>query len=226
MTLRDRLWRGGRRGQLAALAAAVLAIGGVIAIGVSVAAQQGPPQPTAGPAAASQPAAHPSAAGPAVPSVSPLPASPPVSIAIPAIGVNSPLITVGKTADGSLQVPAGADYDKAAWFRASPTPGQLGPAVIEGHVDSAANGPSVFYRLGALTPGATVSVARADGTTAVFRVDAVRRFPKDKFPTIDVYANTPDAALRLITCGGSFDAATGHYRDNVIAFATLVGTRP
>lgn len=106
-----------------------------------------------------------------------------------------------------------------------PTPRSkpLGPSVIEGHVDSASGGASVFFRIGALVPGTKIRVARADGSSAVFAVDAVRRYPKDDFPTALVYGNTDHAALRLITCGGTFDRRTGHYRSNVVVFARLVG---
>jgi sortase (surface protein transpeptidase) len=147
----------------------------------------------------------------------------PVSLSIPAIQVNSSgMLHLGQTARGELQVPAGADYDKVAWFRNSPTPGSLGPAVLVGHVDSAANGPSVFARLGALKRGDLVRVTRADRSVAVFKVDDVKRFSKNGFPTNLVYGDTDHAALRLITCGGPFDSDAGHYVDNTIALASLV----
>ncbi|MDN5751557.1 MAG: class F sortase [Pseudonocardia sp.] len=125
--------------------------------------------------------------------------------------------------DGSLEVPR--DYALAGWYRPGPTPGEAGPAVVVGHVDSAADGPAVFFRLGELRPGAEVLVERADGRTAVFAVDRAARYPKDEFPTREVYGPTDHAALRLITCGGDFDAASGHYRDNIVAFARLVDVR-
>jgi sortase family protein len=110
---------------------------------------------------------------------------------------------VGLTAQHTLQVPApGPHYNEAAWYKYSSTPGSLGPAVIVGHVDSAAQGPSVFFNLGDLRPGDKVLVTRADGLVAVFRVDGVRRYPKAHFPTMRVYGNTDYAALRLVTCGG------------------------
>lgn len=147
----------------------------------------------------------------------------PVSVSIPSIGVRSSLLSLGQQADGSVQVTTpGLNYDKAGWYRYSPTPGSLGPAVIVGHVDSAAAGPSVFFRLGSLRPHATVLVTRADGTVAVFEVDSVQEYPKVAFPTKVVYGNTNVAALRLITCGGAFDGSIGHYRDNIVVFATLV----
>ena len=140
--------------------------------------------------------------------------------------MRSPLLQLGLAADGSLEVPQpGPHYDEAAWYTGSPTPGSTGPSVIEGHVDSAARGPSVFFKLGSLEPGETVLVTRRDGTTAVFTVNAVRRYAKDAFPTATVYANTDHSALRLITCGGSFDHATGHYRDNTVVFAHLTSVR-
>ena len=145
-----------------------------------------------------------------------------MSVSIPAIDVRSDLITVGLNPDGTLEVPQpGPDYDKAAWFRDSPRPGDVGPAVIEGHVDSAANGPSVFYRLGDLAPGDRIDVGREDGTVASFVVDEVRVFPKDDFPTLAVYGNTERPELRLITCGGPFDRSVRSYLDNVVVFASL-----
>ncbi len=151
-----------------------------------------------------------------------LPPSVPVRLTIPAIGVKTPLLQLGQAADGSLEVPQpGPHYDEAGWYRYSPTPGALGPAVIAGHVDSAANGPSVFFRLGGLHRGDAVLVTRADGSVARFTVDDVRRYGKKRFPNKLVYGNTDHAALRLITCGGAFDRATGHYTDNVIVLASL-----
>ncbi|WP_211229392.1 class F sortase [Nakamurella lactea] len=147
---------------------------------------------------------------------------PPESIRIPSIGVSSDLLGLGLAADGSLAVPTpGPDYDKAAWFTGSPAPGSPGPAVIEGHVDSSANGPSVFYRLGEIAIGDPIRVTRSDGSVLSFRVYAVRSYPKDAFPTLDVYGNTAGPELRLITCGGSFDSGSGHYLANTVAFARL-----
>lgn len=149
-------------------------------------------------------------------------ASAPRTLEIPAIGVRSDLQRLGLAADGTMAVPLpGPRYDDAGWYRHSPTPGSLGPAVIVGHVDSAENGPSVFYRLGSLRRDDTVRVTRADGSVAVFAVDSVRQFRKSRFPTQLVYGNTDHAALRLITCGGPI-TASGHYRDNIIVLASLV----
>jgi sortase (surface protein transpeptidase) len=154
-----------------------------------------------------------------------LPRSKPVSIDIPVIDVHSALQYLGLTKEGTLEVPApGPNYNEAAWYKYSPTPGSLGPAIISGHVDSAAQGPSVFFNLGDLRPRDKILVTRADGVVAVFSVEGVRRFPKDHFPTLLVYGNTDHAALRLITCGGPFDYATGHYVENIVVFASLVSS--
>jgi sortase (surface protein transpeptidase) len=104
-------------------------------------------------------------------------------------------------------------------------PGQTGTSVIEGHVDSY-QGPAVFYRLGALRPGNLIDVTLADGITAVFRVTGVREYAKDKFPANTIFGPADYAALRVITCGGDFDAATGHYLSSVVVFATLAGAKP
>ena len=156
-----------------------------------------------------------------------LPASKPESIDIPAIDVESPLQFLGLTEDHTLVVPTpGPTYDIAAWYKHSSTPGDLGPSVIYGHVDSAAEGPSVFFNLGNLRPGHKVFVTRADGVRAVFEVDGVRSYPKEEFPTRQVYGNTDHAALRLITCGGPFDSAAGSYLENIVVYASLIGSRP
>ncbi|HEX3513529.1 MAG TPA: class F sortase [Trebonia sp.] len=155
--------------------------------------------------------------------------SPPVSISIPAIGVTSKLMEVGLNADGTIQVPPLNDpplTNEAAWYKYSPTPGQPGPSVIEGHVDSASEGPSVFFRLGALKPGDLVDVTLGDRQVAVFKITAVRTYAKSQFPTSTVYGFTDYASLRLITCGGSFDEQSGHYTSNVVAFASLASSHP
>ena len=224
--------------------AALLLLGGGTAVAVGVSNQDADPPAPSAPSAAreSEPSSPPdrsvsgapapgSAPAPSASDVSttpsetvvPTPAALPSSVSIGAIGVQSELISLGLNPDGTLQVPQpGPDYDKAAWFDRSPRPGDVGPAVIEGHVDSAANGPSVFYRLGELVVGDRVDVTRADGTAVTFEVYDVRVVPKDDFPTVDVYGNTDAPELRLITCGGPFDSAAGSYEDNVVVFASLV----
>ena len=226
------------KGRLAALAAgAVLIAGGGSALGLALAGQQHAPQP--GPAQAGAIPAPASAPSPARSSGSAaaqgsgiqgpvLAESVPVSISIPAIGVRSKLMQVGLNSDGTIQVPPLNDpplTNEAAWYKYSPTPGQPGASIIEGHVDSASEGPSVFFRLGAVKPGDLVNVTLADRQVAVFRVSAVRSYPKSQFPTSAVYGFTNYASLRLITCGGSFDAQSGSYRSNVVAFASLVSSQ-
>ena len=227
------------------VAAGVLTVSGATAIAVGVAAQRHAPQPppsaagslgpktqsTAGrlgsPVVAAVPATSASSSPDPTSSVAGLvlPSSRPVAIGIPAIGVRSSLLYVGLTAENTVEVPApGPQYNLAAWYKYSSTPGSLGPAVIIGHVDSAAQGPSVFFNLGDLQPGDKVLVTRGDGLVAVFRVDGVRLYPKDHFPTQLVYGANDHAVLRLVTCGGPFDHATGHYLDNIVVFASLVGS--
>jgi sortase (surface protein transpeptidase) len=140
----------------------------------------------------------------------------PVKINIPSIGVESSLTTLDINADGSLQVPT--SYQEAGWLDRSPAPGQQGPAVIAGHIDSK-SGPGVFYRLTDLKPGAKIVVTRGNGTKVSFTVSGVEQYAKSKFPTAAVYGPAPGPELRLITCGGAFDRSTGHYVDNVVVFA-------
>ena len=126
----------------------------------------------------------------------------PVRVRIPSIGVDSPLVRLGVDGAGALVPPD--DFGRAGWFPHGPVPGDVGPAVIAGHVDSY-GGPAVFFRLRELAAGDEVLVDRADGTTVRFTVTAAHRYPKDDFPTEEVYGPTPRAELRLITCGGAFD---------------------
>jgi sortase (surface protein transpeptidase) len=147
------------------------------------------------------------------------PVAAPVSLTIPIIGVDTKLITLGLNPNGTLHVPSTTAV--AGWYTGGPRPGAIGSAIIVGHVDSY-KGPGVFFRLRTLKRGDKVYVRRADGTLVVFRVTLVQEYPKDHFPTESVYGPTPDAELRLITCGGTFDSTTGHYLSNYIVYAVEV----
>jgi Sortase domain len=170
-----------------------------------------PPAPTAG----------------AAPRTPALPWSLPVALAIPAIGVHTNVIDLGLGPDRTLQVPplTRTGVREAGWYDFGPAPGQLGPAVIAGHVDSYQSA-GVFFRLGALRPGDQINVTRADGTVAIFRVDAVDEYSKDSFPNQQVYGSVDYAALHVITCGGRFDDHTRHYLSNIVIYATLTGSQP
>lgn len=200
-------------------AAATLAAGLVLlcagGAGLGCASQAGRPAATPGTA---HHAAVPQGPRAQAPAPTPAAVALPVSLTIPAIGVQTSLIKLGLAADGTLQVPSSATV--AGWYTGSPRPGALGAAVIAGHVDSQA-GPAVFYQLRKLRPGAPVYVKRADGSVAEFKVTNVQQYPKARFPTTAVYGPVPDSELRLITCGGTFDPATGHYLSNVIVDAAL-----
>jgi hypothetical protein len=203
------------RARLAGMIGALLIVGGLATVGVVVASQVHAPQPS--PAAAGSDGL--AAGGPS------LERSEPVSLAIPAIGVDSAVLHLGLNADGTIQVPSlVTSAGKAAWYKYSATPGQVGASVIEGHVDST-QGPAVFFRLGALSPGDTIDVRLADGVTAIFRVTGVREYAKSQFPAKAIYGATDYAALRLITCGGVFDYTTGHYLSSTVVFASLVSSR-
>jgi len=204
------------RARLAGIAGAVLVAAGTAAIGVVVASQVHAPQPSRSAAGGTGPAGR----GPS------LARSAPVSVRIPAIGVSSRLLHLGLNPDGTVAVPSiQTSAGLAAWYKYSATPGQIGSSVIEGHVDSA-RGPAVFFRLGALRPGNRIEVTLADGVTAVFRVTGVREYDKSGFPARTIYGAAGFAALRLITCGGAFDYATGHYRSSTVVFASLDSSRP
>src|SRR6185437_2514178 len=152
----------------------------------------------------------------------PLSASAPMTIVIPAIKVNAPVTRLGLNPNGTVQVPPLDDHNLAGWYDRSVMPGAKGTSVILGHVDDYA-GPSVFYNIKNLHKGDAVYVTRADGRTAVFAVDGVQKATKINFPTNDVYGNVPYPALRLVTCGGLFDAKTGEYLDSIVVYAHLAG---
>ena len=149
-----------------------------------------------------------------------LPASTPTEISIPKIGAKSSLIPLGLNADQTIEVPPVSKPLQAGWYTKAPTPGEIGPAVILGHVDGNKQ-PGIFYRLKELAAGDEVMVSREDGKTAKFTVTKVEHVAKKDFPTDLVYGDTQDAQLRLITCGGLFDHAAKSYVDNIIVFATL-----
>jgi hypothetical protein len=156
----------------------------------------------------------------AEPPAEPLTASPPVSVSIAALHVQSDLVPLGLEQDGTMEVPQGAHL--AGWYEESPTPGELGPSVLAAHVDWA-DEPGVFHDLLALEIGDEITVLREDSSVATFRVDRVDTYPKSHFPTDAVYGDIDHAGLRLITCGGTFDEDSGDYEDNVVVFAELVG---
>ncbi|MCL2733347.1 MAG: class F sortase, partial [Actinomycetia bacterium] len=148
----------------------------------------------------------------------------PVRLRVPDIGVDTPVMDLGLAPDGTVEVPPVRAHSPAGWYRGSPTPGQLGPSVLLGHVTVGRYGDGVFLKLSRLTPGARIVVGLRDGVSTTFTVDAVRTVAKDRFPTRAVYGDTDRPELRLITCGGP---RTGSgYLDNVIVFASLTAVSP
>jgi hypothetical protein len=238
--------QGGHRGRLILLALAA-ALGGLVILVIAFHAQRSAPEPSADQAgrtavppvtvattpappqtsgtsgAASTPPATtrtpPERESPSILSLAP---STPTAISIPALDLHSSVIPIGKNSDGTLAVPQpGPDLDKVAWYRGSASPGAPGPSVLEGHVDTT-EGPSIFYRLGALQIGDQVSITRADGSVAVFTVNAVRQYATHAdFPVQQIFADQlTSPTLRLITCS-NFDDNTRHYLGNTVVFAHL-----
>ncbi len=230
---------------------AVLAIVGVVLISVGVMSRSSPPVPPASVLAQGQAGPTPSTGSPAPSTATPppssgpeslpaapaipappsstgpvLPASTPVRLTVPRLGVDKDLIALGLNPDGTVAVPPLSQVQVPSWYDKSPTPGALGPAAIYGHIDSAQYGRGIFYDLGAMRAGDPISITRADKTVAVFTVSAVREYRKQAFPTLQVYGNVDYAGLRLITCGGAFDAKTGNYLDNIVVYAKLTSSRP
>ncbi len=225
-------------GLLVLVAAAFVFSGATTVSGRGIALPPTPPSPAAPGADRSPPASTRASSAPAAPTAAASPTgcaatsehgaggTVPVHICIPAIGVDADILQVGLNADRTIEVPPLDEVSLAGWYKYSPAPGVLGPSIILGHVDSARYGKGVFFDLGRLHRGDRFSLRRADGMLATFRVDRVAQYPKSAFPTQTVYGNTAGAAIRLITCGGSFDPAAGSYEDNIVAFGTLVSLRP
>ena len=241
----------GRSRRLTVSAAAVMAFGllGVGATGYALSQQSGPPpkvaagqgghtghggvQPsttptpenTASPSGAAQNphAGHggtsPAGAAYETPKGPILERSRPTKVTFPGIGVSAPIIDLKLKSDKRMEVPGNGT--QAGWFTSSPTPGELGPAIIAAHVTHKSK-PAVFFKLSGMRKGDKIQVAREDGTTATFAVTSVGQYPKAKFPSEEVYGSVDHAALRLITCGGVLDGETGSHVDNVVVYADLV----
>jgi sortase (surface protein transpeptidase) len=199
----------GGRGLAAAVAALALAL---VLVGCSSGARH------AQPATAGRPASGLDAARGFQPARTYQPTPLPVRLEIPSIHLISSLERLGRAADGTVQTPS--RWQVAGWYARGPRPGDPGSAVILGHVDSK-RGPAVFYRLRQLRPGDQITITRADGSVVQFAVQRTAIYDKQRFPTDEVYYPTLAPALRLVTCGGQFDFSTGHYRSNIIVFATI-----
>ncbi|MEU4643135.1 class F sortase [Micromonospora sp. NPDC023814] len=222
---------GGRHGKpwRAAGAAAVVLLAmvgaGMIGASAGTAPAPRPPQPlaqaapvTSGPAVPGPDGADPDVAGGAATGLA---RSTPTTISIPRIGVDAPIMALGTNPDGTVQVPPLEQAQRAGWYEPGPSPGEVGNAVIVGHVDSAEIGPAVFFSLGALQPGDTMTVTREDGQRVTFTVESVKAYPKTEFPTEQVYGPSDRPGLRVVTCGGVFDEAARSYPDNVVVFASM-----
>ncbi|MEU0789653.1 class F sortase [Amycolatopsis sp. NPDC005961] len=207
----------GRRRYLIALILALLAALVVLALTLG----GGPEPSTAQPPPAQPVAVNPEPAAGEQPADAALPKSDPVSIDIPKIGAHSSLVPLGVNADNTIQVPPVTTPLQAGWYTYAPTPGEVGPAVVLGHVDGN-HQKGIFYRLKELAPGDRVSIARKDGTTALFEVTKVHQVPKQDFEKEGVYDDTAGPELRLITCGGVFDRSAHNYVDNIVVYAQLI----
>ncbi|MFI5556624.1 class F sortase [Streptomyces sp. NPDC051738] len=201
-------------GDAAISAATVLALCSGVWLLSAGAETDAPPQPSAAQGTGPRAPRH---AAPA------LPPSPPDRIRIPSIRVDAPLMGLALTRTGSLDVPPAERKNLAGWYEAGATPGETGTAIVAGHVDNA-DGPAVFYRLGALKKDSTIEVERRDGGTALFSVDAVEVYDAKAFPDEKVYGAARRPELRVITCGGGYSRTTG-YQGNVVVFAHLTGSR-
>jgi sortase (surface protein transpeptidase) len=183
--------------------------GAALALVLTLAACSTPEPPKAAPVPAS------------VPVTAPFKGLRPTSVKIPKIGAESSLLAVAVKTDGSISVPSVHTPMQAAWYKLSPVPGDVGPAIVLGHVDGDKK-PGIFYKLKELAPGDEVDIDRSDGRKLKFVVDRVTQVPKDTFPKDAVYGNSDKPELRLITCGGAFDHAEHSYKDNIVVYANLV----
>jgi Sortase domain len=224
---RDRRASPRRAWLLAELGGGGAALAGIAVLILALRAPGGPPGPSAAASAPRAPVVGAPAAAAGAPAAVaakglPSPTAPPIRLRIPAIGVSTKIVDEGLGTDGALQVPplTDAGVREVGWYDLGPAPGQVGSAIIVGHVDSR-QAAGVFYDLGLLVPGNAVEVTLANGQTVHFTVTSVHEYSKAHFPAAEVYGPEPYQALRLITCGGAFDAATGHYLSNIVAYARM-----
>lgn len=222
---------GATRIRIAIALAVLLVVGGLVAL-TTLGGTTPAPAPVALPTVAgssallpSAPVAAPASAPVDAPPVAPLAASAPLRVRVASIGAASTLTPVGLDAQNRMEVPPLSQPMQAAWYTRSPAPGAVGPSVVVGHVNGSGR-PGIFARLSEVRPGQRIEIDRADGRTAEFTVHRVDTVAKDAFPTREVYGDTPDAQLRLVTCGGELDRAAHNYLSNVVVFATLTGVRP
>lgn len=198
-----------------ALGVAAVALFAVTAAGCGGGGKKAPP------AQVVQQQPTPSASETAPRRVRPLARSVPSRLRIPKLHVNSPIMRLGLNADRTIQVPPLSRPNMTGWWDGGPTPGEKGASVILGH--NIGNGrPSVFEKLGTLKPGDRVEVTRGNGSVATFEVTKLEEIPKSSFPTQKVYGKLSYPGIRLITCGGRFDASWGHHVDNIIVYGRLV----
>jgi hypothetical protein len=216
-----RLFRGNKR--IAGLALAVTVLLLLVGTTCLVAGLQEHRHPLAGPVP-QRPVAPVRAASGKLPATSvPAPAavarSIPVAVRIPAINVAVWLTQLGLNANGTVAVPTSVQVP--GWFSPGPSPGQIGSAVILGHVDSY-KGPGVFFQLRSLRPGDPIEVNLSDGVVATFDVTSVVEYQKTAFPDQKVYGSNGSSELQLVTCGGAFDSQTGHYLSNIVVYSSFV----
>ncbi|MFB4301206.1 class F sortase [Actinomadura sp. NTSP31] len=206
----------GRRVRFAAAGALLT---GLLLVGCGGGGDGGDASPSKSPAPSATPAGTTAASN--VASLSP---SEPTKITISRIGVSAPVGEIGLLPGGRIQEPPLSRPNLAGWYKEGPTPGEVGPAVVLGHVDANKKA-AVFYRLKELKPGDKIQIGRKDGTTATFTVERTQRVGKDAFPHQKVFGESLDhAALRLVTCGGAFDPKAGHYTENLIVYSKLTGS--
>ncbi|MEV4539360.1 class F sortase [Asanoa sp. NPDC049518] len=215
----DKLWRAA-----GAVLVAVTALAGAGLVGASFSETPTPPQPAAADAPMFDPVPAPTGSATAQATKTAEPAqlarSEPASIHISRIGVKAKIMNLGLNEDDTLQVPPLDKAEMAGWYSLGASPGEIGNAVVVGHVTTKEN-TAVFFRLGELRKNDTIMIKRKDGSRVNFIVDGVKAYPKNKFPTDLVYGPNERAGLRLVTCGGKFDAKAHNYLDNVIVFATI-----
>ena len=169
------------------------------------------------------PEASETAGAPEGPGADAMPASEPTAVSVPAIDVESEVMQLGLQDNGLIEVPPYSYGSPAGWYVHSPTPGELGPSVILGHRNGLEGGPGIFADLPQLQRGDSVEVTRQDGTTATFTIYRTDLVDKgEDFPTLDVYGNTAEPEIRLITCDG-LNSETGILEDNFIAYGELDG---
>ncbi|MGZ3630496.1 MAG: class F sortase [Ktedonobacteraceae bacterium] len=146
----------------------------------------------------------------------------PYRLIISSIGVDTDVETVGVLQDGNLATPSLNPWDDVGWYAAGPRPGEMGSAVIDGHLDRPGGSPAVFWNLRDLHVGDSVMIMDTVGDTVRFRVTRIALYHPQQAPVYKIFGNKKGSYLNLITCAGDWIASQHQTTFRLVVYTTLV----